>query len=136
MFNPQVEKILFLASKPDRILMNQHEALRRLCDDIISHICPQSVRNRIQIETEIAASVRTTHDHHDHLTARLLDGQFGELRHPAIPDQLPDTAQWQQLAQWKPPVLRAPFNPDLRMGGKLAHIRMDKVLRDLIGDKF
>lgn len=136
MFNPQVEKILFLASKPDRILMNQHEALRRLCDDIISHICPQSVRNRIQIETEIAASVRTTHDHHDHLTARLLDGQFGELRHPAIPDQLPDAAQWQQLAQWKPPVLRAPFNPDLRMGGKLAHIRMDKVLRDLIGDKF
>ncbi|HAD30466.1 MAG TPA: ATPase [Methylophaga sp.] len=136
LFSPQVEKILFLASKPDRILMNQHESLRRLCDDIISHICPQSVRNRIQIETEIAAAVRTTHDHNDHLTARLLDGQYGELRHPAIPDKLPDTDQWHQLSRWNPPVLRAPLNPDLIMGGRLAHIRMDKVLRDLIGDKF
>ncbi|WP_439503844.1 YcjX family protein [Methylophaga sp.] len=136
LFSPQVEKILFLASKPDRILMNQHESLRRLCDDIISHICPQSVRNRIQIETEIAAAVRTTHDHNDHLTARLLDGQYGELRHPAIPDKLPDPDQWHQLSRWNPPVLRAPLNTDLIMGGRLAHIRMDKVLRDLIGDKF
>ncbi|HCN99094.1 MULTISPECIES: YcjX family protein [unclassified Methylophaga] len=136
LFSPQVEKILFLASKPDRILMNQHESLRRLCDDIISHICPQSVRNRIEIETEIAAAVRTTHDHNDHLTARLLDGQYGELRHPAIPDKLPDPDQWHQLSRWNPPVLRAPLNPDLIMGGRLAHIRMDKVLRDLIGDKF
>jgi predicted YcjX-like family ATPase len=136
LFSPQVEKILFLASKPDRILMNQHESLRRLCDDIISHICPQSVRNRIQIETEIAAAVRTTHDHNDHLTARLLDGQYGELRHPAIPDKLPDPDQWHQLSRWNPPVLRAPLNTDLIMGGRLAHIRMDKVLQDLIGDKF
>ena len=136
LFSPQVEKILFLASKPDRILMNQHESLRRLCDDIISHICPQSVRNRIEIETEVAAAVRTTHDHNDHLTARLLDGQYGELRHPAIPDKLPDADQWHQLSRWNPPVLRAPLNPDLIMGGRLAHIRMDKVLRDLIGDKF
>ncbi|WP_292412330.1 YcjX family protein [Methylophaga sp.] len=136
LFSPQVEKILFLASKPDRILMNQHESLRRLCDEIISHICPQSIRNRIEIETEIAAAVRSTHDHSDHLTARLLDGQYGELRHPPIPDQLPDATQWQQLSQWNPPVLRAPVNPDLLIGGRLAHIRMDKVLRDLIGDKF
>ncbi len=136
LFSPQVEKILFLASKPDRILMNQHESLRRLCDDIIRHICPQSVRNRIEIETEIAAAVRSTHDHSDHLTAKLLSGQFGELTHPPIPDQLPDAEQWQQLEKWQPPVLQAPLNPDLLLGGRLAHIRMDKVLRDLIGDKF
>ena len=80
--------------------------------------------------------MRSTHDHNDHLTARLLDGKYGELRHPPIPDQLPDTAEWQQLSQWNPPVLRAPVNPDLLIGGRLAHIRMDKVLRDLIGDKF
>ena len=86
--------------------------------------------------SEIAAAVRSTHDHSDHLTARLLDGKYGELRHPAIPDQLPDSTQWQQLSQWNPPVLQAPINPDLLIGGRLAHIRMDKVLRDLIGDKF
>lgn len=133
---PGVEKILFLTSKPDRIVMHQHEALRQLMDDIISRITPQSVRNQIQIETEIAAAVRSSSDHQDFLTATLADGRFGELRHPPIPSAIPDVGQWQQLANWQPPELLPPNNPDLLMGGRLAHIRLDKVLRDLIGDKF
>lgn len=133
---PRVGKILFLASKPDRIVMHQHEALRQLMDDIIRRITPQSVRNQIQIETEIAAAVRSSNDHQDYLTATLADGRFGELRHPPIPAAIPDADQWQQFANWQPPVLLPPLNPDLSMGGRLAHIRMDKVLRDLIGDKF
>ncbi len=133
---PKVEKILFLASKPDRILMHQHEAMRQLMDDIISRITPQSVRNQIQIETEIAAAVRSSNDHQDYLTATLHDGRFGELRHPPIPAMIPDASQWQQFAGWQPPELQPPLNPDLLAGGRLAHIRMDKVLRDLIGDKF
>lgn len=133
---PKVEKILFLASKPDRIVMHQHEAMRQLMDDIISRITPQSVRNQIQIETEIAAAVRSSSDHQDFLTATLNDGRFGELRHPPIPSAIPDNLQWQQFNNWQPPELQPPLNPDLAMGGRLAHIRMDKVLRDLIGDKF
>lgn len=133
---PKVDKILFLASKPDRIVMHQHEAMRQLMDDIISRITPQSVRNQIQIETEIAAAVRSSSDHQDFLTATLNDGRFGELRHPPIPSAIPDKLQWQQFNNWQPPELQPPLNPDLSMGGRLAHIRMDKVLRDLLGDKF
>ncbi|AFJ02228.1 putative ATPase [Methylophaga frappieri] len=136
LFTPTVNKILFLASKPDRLLMHQHEALRQLVDAMIKRICPQSVRHRIRIETEIAAAVRSSIDHQDYLTATLQDGRFGELRHPPIPDELPQLSHWQQLAGWTPPVLRPPVNPQLAQGGRLAHIRMDKVLRDLIGDKF
>ena len=116
--------------------MHQHEAMRQLMDDIISRITPQSVRNQIQIETEIAAAVRSSSDHQDFLTATLNDGRFGELRHPPIPMAIPDNDTWQQLANWQPPELQPPLNADLAAGGRLAHIRMDKVLRDLIGDKF
>lgn len=133
---PRVEKILFLASKPDRILMHQHEALRHFTDALISRICPQSVRNLIQIETEIAAAVRSSEDHNDYLTAQLVDGRFGELRHPPIPEKIPTARQWQAFEDWQPPVLQPPHNPDLKFGGRLSHIRMDKLLRDLIGDKF
>lgn len=133
---PEVEKILFLASKPDRLLMHQHEALRQLMDDIIQRITPQSVRNKIQIETEIAAAVRSSTDHQNYLTATLVDGRYGELRHPPIPSAIPDAQQWQQFSSWQPHELQPPINPDLAIGGRLAHIRMDKVLRDLIGDKF
>lgn len=136
LLQPKVEKILFLASKPDRIVMHQHEAMRQLMDDIISRITPQSVRNQIQIETEIAAAVRSSRDHQDFLTATLNDGRFGELRHPPIPMAIPDSDTWQQLANWQPTELQPPLNADLAAGGRLAHIRMDKVLRDLIGDKF
>ncbi|MDX1572402.1 MAG: YcjX family protein [Methylophaga sp.] len=136
LLSPKVDKILFLASKPDRIVMHQHEAMRQLMDDIISRITPQSVRNQIQIETEIAAAVRSSSDHQDFLTATLHDGRYGELRHPPIPPAIPDEQQWQQLTRWQPHELQPPLNPDLIMGGRLAHIRMDKVLRDLIGDKF
>lgn len=133
---PRVEKILFLASKPDRILMNQHEALRQFTDALISRICPQSVRNLIRIETEIAAAVRSSEDHNDHLTAKLMDGRFGSLKHPPIPEKIPTATQWPDFERWQPPILQPPLNPDLKFGGRLSHIRMDKVLRDLIGDKF
>lgn len=133
---PRVEKILFLASKPDRILMQQHESLRHFTDALISRICPQSVRNMIQIETEIAAAVRSSEDHSEYLTGQLLDGRYGELRHPPIPEKIPSGLQWQTYENWHPPVLQPPHNPNLMFGGRLSHIRMDKILRDLVGDKF
>lgn len=116
--------------------MQQHESLRHFTDALISRICPQSVRNMIQIETEIAAAVRSSEDHSEYLTGQLLDGRYGELRHPPIPEKIPSGLQWQTYENWHPPVLQPPHNPNLMFGGRLSHIRMDKILRDLVGDKF
>jgi len=137
LLSPKVERIIFLSSKPDRVLMNQHENLRQFTDSIIKRVCKQSTRNTIDIETEIACSVRCTQDNDSYLTAVLSSGQKGELRHPTIPETIPTTPeQWSMFDNWQPPELQPPFIADLKYGARLPCIRMDKVLKDLIGDKF
>jgi len=132
---PDIERIVFLASKPDRVLSNQHENLRNLVGDIITRVCPQSVRNVIPIDTEVACSIRCTTDHEQFLTGLSLDGLLGKLKHPKIPERIPTEEQWQQFIDWKPTELQAPFITGLVQGARLPSIRMDTVLKDLIGDK-
>lgn len=136
LISPKVEKIIFLSSKPDGILINQHENLRHLTDSIIKRVCKQSIRNTISIESEIACAVRTTEDKHTHLTATLMDGKTGKIVHPTIPEHLPTKHDWNEFKNWKPLKLQPLTIPDLKYGAKLPCIRMDKVLKDLIGDKF
>jgi len=136
LFSPKVERIIFLSSKPDRVLMNQHENLRYLTNNIINRVCRQSIRNTIQIETEIACSVRCTEDNNSYMTAVLSNGQKGQLAHPEIPEKIPTDEQWAQFENWKPHELQPPIISNLQHGGRLPSIRMDKVLKDLIGDKF
>lgn len=135
-FSPDVERILFLSSKPDRVLMNQHENLRQLTESIIQRVCKQSVRNTIKIETEIACAVRCTEDKNTHLTGVSLDGQKGNISHPDIPEHIPVDDEWDKFNDWKPFDLQPPLNEGLKHGARLPCIRMDTVLKDLIGDKF
>jgi len=136
LISPKVERIIFLSSKPDRVLMNQHENLRYLTDSIIKRVCKQSIRNTITIETEIACAVRCTQDKDSFLTATLTDGQKGKISHPTIPENIPDDEVWSQFENWQPYQLQPPIIPELKHGARLPCIRMDKVLKDLIGDKF
>lgn len=137
LISPKVERILFLSSKPDGILINQHENLRHLTDSIIQRVCKQSTRNTIRIETEIACAVRSTEDNSSYLTANLLaDGKRGNIVHPTIPDHIPTEQDWKKFEAWQPLELQPPIIPDLKHGARLPSIRMDKVIRDLIGDKF
>ena len=134
--SPDIERIVFLASKPDRVLSNQHENLRSLVSNIITRVCPQSVRNVIPIDTEVACSVRCTADNALFLTGVSLDGKLGKLEHPLIPDKIPTDEQWKGFTEWQPTELQAPLISGLRQGARLPSIRMDTVLKDLIGDKF
>lgn len=136
LISPKVERIVFLSSKPDRVLMNQHENLRYLTDSIIKRVCKQSIRNTISIDTEIACAVRCTQDNDSFLTATLTDGQRGKISHPVIPETIPDDEIWKQFKNWQPYELQPPVVPGLKHGARLPCIRMDKVLKDLIGDKF
>lgn len=136
LISPKVERIVFLSSKPDRILMNQHENLRQLTNNIINHVCTQSIRNSIQIETEIACAVRCTQDHEDYLKVTRMDGQQGKLEHPMIPDHIPVDDEWAAFTDWSLRDLQAPRVPNLKQGARLPSIRMDMVLKDLVGDKF
>lgn len=134
-FSPTVEKILFLASKPDRVHASQHENLRLLLNDIIIRVCPQSIRNSISIETESACSVRSTSQSDDFLKCKI-GGQLFKLTHPPMPESIPTGQQWEIFKDWTPPMIDPPENLNLHTGQRLPSIRMDKVLKELIGDKF
>ena len=136
LISPKVERIVFLSSKPDRILMNQHENLRQLTNSIINRVCTQSIRNSIRIETEIACAVRCTQDHDSYLKVIRADGQQGKLEHPTIPDHIPLDDEWAAFNDWPLWKLQPPKVPDLKHGARLPSIRIDMVLKDLVGDKF
>jgi len=136
LISPKVERIVFLSSKPDRVLMNQHENLRQFTNSIINRVCTQSINNTIRIETEIACAVRCTEDYDSYLTATLTEGNKGKLIHPPIPDHIPIDDEWTTLSDWSLRELQPPRVPDLKYGARLPSIRMDIVLKDLVGDKF
>ncbi|MDF1690633.1 MAG: YcjX family protein [Cycloclasticus sp.] len=133
---PNIERILFLSSKPDRVLSNQHENLRQFTDNIIQRICKQSIRNTIDIQTEIVCAVRCTKDMNTHLVGSSLDGEVAEILHPEIPEKIPTKEEWSNFENWKPIELQPALNTGLKHGSRLECIRMDMVLKNLIGDKF
>lgn len=135
LISPKIERILFLSSKPDRVLSSQHDNLRHFTNDVIKRVCTQSIRNTIQIETEIACAVRCTEDKSDYLTG-MTDEGLGRLTHPTVPDKIPKSDEWDAFEGWRPPELLPPLNTDLKHGSNLPCIRMDTVLKNLIGDKF
>jgi len=136
LISPKVDRILFLSSKPDGILLDQHENLRHLTGSIIKRVCKQSIRNTINIETEIVCAVRCTIDNDSYLTATLMNGRKGDLKHPRIPNQLPDDCDWEKFSEWKPLEFQPPSIHGLKTGSQLPCMRMDKVLKELLGDKF
>ncbi|MFW5450822.1 MAG: YcjX family protein [Methylophagaceae bacterium] len=134
--SPRVERIIFLASKPDQVLFNQHENLRSLVNDIILYVCPQSVRNAIPIDTEVVCSVRCTKEDNKHLVGVLLNDIQHRLSHPQIPETIPKSEDWELFETWHMQQLLPPRIPGLKQGARLASIRMGTVLKDMIGDKF
>jgi len=136
LISPNIERMLFLSSKPDRVLSSQHENLRQFTDSVIQRVCKQSIRNTIQIETEIACAVRCTEDSSAFLTGVTVNNGKGKISHPNIPERIPKEAEWEVFHGWHPPELLPPLNTDLKLGARLPCIRMDTVLKNLIGDKF
>ncbi|MFT7413905.1 MAG: putative YcjX-like family ATPase [Methylophagaceae bacterium] len=136
LFNTKIERILFLASKPDRVLASQHENLRSLVNDIIVRTCSQKLRNSIDIDTESACSIRCTQEINDLLRVTNAAGQRGVVDPIPIPDHIPTTTEWAELKHWIPETLQPPEIEGLANGARLPSIRMDKVLTFLLGDKF
>lgn len=136
LFTTKIERILFIASKPDRVLASQHENLRSLVNDIIVRSCSQKLRNSIHIDTESACSIRCTQEVNDLLRVTNAEGKRGVVDPILIPDHIPTTAEWAALKHWIPESLQPPEIEGLANGARLPSIRMDKVLTFLLGDKF
>lgn len=135
LFSTKIERILFIASKPDRVLASQHENLRSLVNDIIVRTCSQKLRNSIHIDTESACSIRCTQEVNDLLRVTNAEGKRGVVDPILIPDHIPSQAEWAELKHWIPEALQPPEIEGLAYGARLPSIRMDKVLTFLLGDK-
>jgi predicted YcjX-like family ATPase len=136
LFSTKIERILFVASKPDRVLASQHENLRSLVNDIIVRTCSQKLRNSIYIDTESACSIRCTQQVNDLLRVTNAEGKRGVVDPIPIPDHIPTKTEWAALKHWIPEALQPPEIEGLANGARLPSIRMDKVLTFLLGDKF
>ncbi|TNG00913.1 MAG: YcjX family protein [Gammaproteobacteria bacterium] len=140
LFSPKISRVVLAASKIDQVLPDQHENVRALTASIVREIYRQTNYEHVDVFTEALAAVRCTEtvnrDDQAYLKGTVDDGEAGLMRHPPIPDQVPSEEQWVEFDGWSLRKLRPPLNPGLKHGEPLPHVRMDTVIRELIGDKF
>lgn len=140
LFSPKISKVVIAATKIDQVLPEQHENVRALISSMVYKMIREARYQHIDIYTEAISAVRSTQPDQYKKQSGLLgvddSGQQGLFSHPTIPTQIPNKKEWQQFSDWKPGKLRPPLNPRLNQGGVLPHVRLDIMLRELIGDKF
>ncbi|WP_263079011.1 YcjX family protein [Endozoicomonas sp. Mp262] len=138
LFKPKIEQLIIGATKVDQVLPGQHEAVRQLTAALVRDAYQKASFCNIQVACEAIASVRSstvfTINGQERLTGTTLEGHYGEMWHPQLPDQIPEAADWQRLAGWQPRSLLPPKNLKLTQGGRLPHIRLDILINQLIGD--
>lgn len=142
LFSPRIDKILFAATKADHLPPSQHHRLQAFLDRMLQQARNQIRYDGIQTDAMAIASIRATEavqaEHEGQSLACVRGLEFGS-REPIVnfPGELPESAlsreQWQSRK----------FNfvgfdlPEMgeQLNSGLPHIRMDKVLQYLLGDK-
>lgn len=139
LFSPRIDKILFAATKADHVTPEQHINLQSLLQQIIHPSWQHAAFENIQMECMTLASIRATttgyvSDGDNNIPALqgvTLDGNPLTLYPGEVPKKLPDETFWQQSH-----FEFNSFNPMATANDSaLKHIRMDKALQYLLGDK-
>ena len=144
LFNPKIERVLFAATKIDQVLPDQHEAVRALISHVIQDAYRKATYELTDIHCEAIAAVRST-SITEYQGKHYLQGAVqkigtpdisnGLMSHPQIPSGIPNEQDWQSFETWKLKTLLPPSQLNLQHGEALPHIRLDAIIRDLIGDK-
>ncbi|MDD1794840.1 YcjX family protein [Enterovibrio sp. ZSDZ42] len=139
LFSPSIDKILFAATKADHVTPDQHPNLVSLLQQLIHEAWQTAAFEGIDMECISLASIQATEpgmvDHKGETVAALRGTlETGEpmLMYPGdVPGRLPGDAFWQnnqfEFRQFRP----MPNDVD----EPLPHIRVDKALQYLLGDK-
>lgn len=140
LFKPRIDKVVFAASKVDQVLPEQHENTRSLMAATVYSAYRMARYKQVDSYCEAIASVRSssiqTHNNDNHLVGVGLNGAAGLMRHPNIPDHIPTSEDWAAFNDWQLRRLAPPAGLRLVQGEGLPHIRLDTVMRELLGDKF
>lgn len=138
-FSPNIDRLIFAASKADHVTPDQHENLVKLLDSLVN-----DARKHIQFEgvvtesTAIAGIRASTASQvlHDGRNIQVIkgtdrDGKPITLYPGDVPTSCPEDAFWQQQHFEFPN-----FSPAEMTGNKgISHIRMDQILQFILADK-
>ncbi|MGD8109161.1 YcjX family protein [Vibrio sp. TRT 17S01] len=139
LFSPRIDKILFAATKADHVTPEQHSNLASLLQQMVHPAWQTAAYENIEMSCMSMASVKATESGfitRDSVSIPALQGVAltGErltVFPGEVPKQLPNQSYWQsngfEFTAFRP----MPQSDQ----APLAHIRMDKALQYLIGDK-
>ena len=141
LFSPSIDKLMIVTSKADLVPPDQHHAIESFMQKLVGQVKNDIGFEGVEVDTmaisAIATSepVSTEYQGQNLLCVKGIDIESGEpvINYPGlIPNTSLSREQWQQLAIDFSPFAIPQLNPD----EALPHIRMDKVLQYLVGDKF
>ncbi len=140
LFQPNIEKLLFAASKADHVAANQHANLKQLLELMIAPARRKARFAGLTTDVLALAALRSTDtvrtEHHGQqlscVRGRLKDEDRETVLFPGeIPSDLPEDEDWRsgrfQFREFRP--------RRLVPGQKGQHLRLDQAIEFLLGDK-
>lgn len=141
LFSPSIDKLMIATTKSDLVPPDQHAALEAFMQKMLSQAKNDVDYEGIDVETMAISSIATSEPvvtEHNGLKLLCVKGLDVESRESVIyyPGKVPaktlSRTEWQELDISFSPFAIPYWQPD----DPLPHIRMDKVLQFLLGDKF
>ncbi|WP_448210926.1 YcjX family protein [Colwellia sp. MEBiC06753] len=141
LFSPNIDRLLFAATKADHVTPEQHPNLVALLNQLIHSTKQQLTFDAVSMKTMAIASVKTTESgtsHHQGTAMPVIRGraadtnQMTTLFPGSVPNKLPDSEFWQQH---KFNFINFAPNHAIAKHETLPHLRIDQVLQFLLGDK-
>jgi hypothetical protein len=142
LFRPNIEKLLFVATKADHVAHNQHHNLRLLLEQMVANAAGHARFEGVRPVFLAIASLRSTDmvrtEHHGQTLSCVRGRLKGEDRETVlfpgeIPPDLPVDQDWAdgrfRFRDFAPRRLR------VNGGGPPQHIRLDQALDVLLGDR-
>ncbi|TFH93439.1 YcjX family protein [Vibrio ouci] len=139
LFAPRIDKILFAATKADHVTPEQHPNLVSLLQQMVHPAWQSASYENIEMSCMTMASIQATQagfinkgeQAYPALQGTTIDEQVLTVFPGEVPKKLPEQAYWQQQG-----FEFTAFRPRKASSDEpLPHIRMDKALEFLIGDK-
>ncbi|MAD17299.1 MAG: ATPase [Alteromonadaceae bacterium] len=139
LFTPKIDKLIFAASKADHVTPDQQSNLVKLLDSMLHNARKQMQFDGVSTESTAIAAIRASRAgraEHAGQDMQILqgtdaDGKPIRLFPGDVPAKCPDSQFWRQqgfdFPRFAPPVREESH--------ALPHIRMDRVLEFILGDK-
>jgi uncharacterized protein len=139
LFSPKIDKVIYAATKIDQVIAAEHESVKTLLSGIVQQAIAyaqyQGVKPNCEAVAAIRASEEKVYKNQQSIVGCQSNGEAIGYIHPTIPHRIPEGDAWQAYLDWKLPKLSPPKGLSLTNQDPIPHIRMDKVLQILLGDK-